>query len=77
MNSLNSEMLRKTIKDSGITITAIAKKMNISRQSLYHKIDKKSDFSVSEINNLSAILHLDVNERDCIFFGNECEFRSH
>lgn len=69
MNSLNSEMLKDTIADSGITITAIASKMGISRQSLYSKIERKTDFSVSEISKLSAILNLDVQQRDCIFFG--------
>lgn len=70
MNSLNSEMLKDTIADSGITITAIASKMGISRQSLYSKIDRKTDFTVSEISKLSAILNLDTQKRDCIFFGN-------
>ena len=70
MNSLNSEMLKATIADSGITITAIANKMGISRHSLYNKIDKKTDFTVSEITKLSTILHLDAQQRDCIFFGN-------
>ena len=69
MNSLNSELLKDTIADSGITITAIASKMGISRQSLYSKIERRTDFSVSEISKLSMILNLDVQKRDCIFFG--------
>lgn len=69
VNSLNSSMLKETISDSGITITAIAEKMGISRQSLYSKIERRTDFSVSEINALTMILNLDVHRRDCIFFG--------
>jgi len=70
VNSLNSALLKETIADSGITITAIASKMGISRHSLYNKIDRKTDFTVSEISKLSSILHLDAQQRDCIFFGN-------
>lgn len=73
MNSLNSIKLREYISDSGITMTAIARKMGISRESLYNKVDKKTEFSVSEINKLTGILGLNPSDRDCIFFGDSRE----
>lgn len=69
MNSLKPELLRKAIDDSGITMTNMAKKIGISRESLYNKLEKKSEFSVSEINSIQQILHLTNSARDVIFFG--------
>ena len=69
MNSLKPELLREAIDDSGITMTNMAKKIGISRESLYNKLEKKSEFSVSEINSIQQILHLSNSARDVIFFG--------
>ena len=69
MNSLNTVRLRSAIDESGITITALAKKMGISRESLYNKIDRKTEFTASEIGIVSNALHLTSESRDAIFFG--------
>ena len=50
-------------------MTNMAKKIGISRESLYNKLEKKSEFSVSEINSIQQILHLTNSARDVIFFG--------
>ena len=58
MNSLNTQRLKNAINDSGVTITALAKKVGISRESLYNKIERKTEFTVSEIRSVSDALHL-------------------
>ena len=70
MNSLNAIKLKEAIKHSGITMTMISSRIGISRESLYNKIEKKTEFTVSEIVKLSEILHLNTETRDEIFFNN-------
>ena len=70
MNSLNTKSLRTAIDESGMTITALAKRMGISRESLYNKIDRKTEFTASEIGIVSDALRLTSESRDAIFFGN-------
>jgi len=69
MNSLNTQRLKNAINDSGVTITALAKKVGISRESLYNKIERKTEFTVSEIRSVSDALHLSNEDRDAIFFN--------
>ena len=70
MNSLNPERLNVAIEESGMTLTALAKKLSISRESLYNKINRKTEFTASEIGKMSSALHLTNEARDAIFFGN-------
>ena len=70
MNSLNTGKLRVAIDESGMTITALAKKMGISRESLHNKINRKTEFTASEIGVVSDLLRLTSESRDAIFFGN-------
>lgn len=65
----SSEMLRKEIDDSGMTITSIASKAGMSRGTLYNKLDKVESFTASEIVALSSILHLSKDKRDKIFLN--------
>ncbi len=69
----DTEKLNKTIEESGITITAIAFKIGISREGLYKKLNNESEFKASEIIMMQKILHLSNNQRDEIFFGKEVE----
>lgn len=62
-------MLNEKMRDSGMTITAIAEKSNISRETLYNKMNGTRDFRASEIMNLSKTLRLTTAERDRIFFA--------
>ena len=73
MNSLNSVILKDIIDDSGITMTAIAEKLGISRESLYHKVNGKTEFTASQIMAVQKILHLSNDARDAVFFGRERE----
>ncbi len=65
--------LKQAIKDSGMTIVAIAEKAGILRETLYNKINGESEFKASEISALSKVLNLSNEERDAIFFANEVE----
>lgn len=69
MNSMNKDLLKDAIKQSGITMTALAGKIGITREGLYNKVEGKTEFTVSEINSVCAALHLDSGSRDAIFFS--------
>ena len=61
--------LKEIIKDSGMTMVAIAKKSNIRRETLYNRLAGKGEFTVSEVNGLTKTLRLTRDERDEIFLG--------
>ena len=63
------EKLKAKIKDSGMTVVAISQKSGILRETLYNKLNGKSEFSASEILSLTEVLSLTRNERDAIFFA--------
>jgi len=62
-------MLREKIKESGITVTAIADKLNVSRETLYNRMNGESEFRASEIAILTDTLRLKKSEQDTIFFN--------
>ena len=61
--------LKEIIKDSGMTMVAIAKKSNIRRETLYNRLAGKGEFTVSEVNGLTKTLRLTRDERDEVFLG--------
>ncbi len=67
--------LKKRIEDSGMSMTYVAEKSGILRETLYNRM-KTGDFKLSEICALSKVLNLSRDERDSIFFANECELKS-
>ena len=66
---MNLAYLNAKINEINIPIATIAKKMGISRQSLYLKIQGKRELKVSEIEKISDILRLNETERNLIFFA--------
>lgn len=58
--------LKEEIKNSGISVSFIAKKMGKSRNRVY-AITNGADCTASEITSLTDILHLDRDRRDSIF----------
>ena len=62
----NVKFLREKMDNSGMTITAIADKSGMSRETLYNRM-KSGDFYASEITALTRVLNLDSEERDKIF----------
>lgn len=67
---IDSAKLKKVIKKSGFKKSYIAAKMEITRASLYNKINNMSEFTVSEMQVLSKILNCTEKEREEIFFKN-------
>lgn len=72
----NSIMLNDVISDSGITITAIARKLGITREGFYKKLNNETEFKASEIVSMQNILNLSNQKRDAIFFAKEVEYKS-
>ena len=62
----NIELFKEKINDSGMTITAIADKSGILRETLYNRM-KSGNFYASEITALTKVLRLTRKERDEIF----------
>lgn len=69
----NSALLNEVISESGITITAIARKLGITREGLYKKMNNETEFKASEIALMQNILHLPNKKRDAIFFVTKVE----
>ena len=65
----NVEALKEAIKESGMTVKAIAEKAGILRETLYNKMTGKTEFTASEITNLSEVLNLTTEQRDIIFLS--------
>lgn len=66
---VNLEVLKSTIKRSGMKVCVVAEKSGVSRMTLYNKLNGKGEFKVSEIIGLCEALHLTNAERDSIFFN--------
>lgn len=65
----NSLMLEIAITRSQISKRDLAKKLGISEQGLYNKLNGISEFKASEIRALSDELSLSSQEREEIFFA--------
>lgn len=65
---MNTEKLRNAIDESGITMTALASKCGMSRETLYNKLES-GNFYASEIVAITQALRLTKDERDFIFFS--------
>lgn len=60
--------LEISLKRTKTTKKILADKLNISLQSLYHKINNITEFKASEIVKICEVLNLSCEERDKIFF---------
>lgn len=72
----DSEKLNNAIAESGMKITAIAKKLGITREGFYRKLNNETEFKASEISAMQTILNLSNEARDSIFFAKEVELKS-
>lgn len=68
---VDANALRQKINDCGISITFIADKCGITRETLYNRFKGKGEFTVSEVVALTELLHLSKEERDEIFLRRE------
>ena len=64
----NTELLKKTINESGMTIVFLADKLDISREAFYMKLNGKTEFKASEIFSLRRLLGLSSRQTEAIFF---------
>lgn len=67
----NTEMIRTYIKDSGYKLQFIARAINISPTALGQKLQGKTEFKLSEAEQLSTMLGLSMAERDACFFDQQ------
>ena len=65
----NIQLLKDTIKDSGMTFTAISDKTGILRATLYNRLNGVGEFTGPEITALAEVLHMTNKERDNIFLS--------
>lgn len=63
----NLELLKDTIKESGIKMGVLAKKLEIESHTLNRRLKGESEFTVSEVRKLTEALHLDAETRRNIF----------
>lgn len=70
----NSKLLREKIAECGLKINFVSSKLNLTYQGFINKVDNKTEFTASEISELSALLNIkSLKERDAIFFAKECD----
>jgi len=65
----NTELLVEKMEETGMTMTAIAKKAGMERTTLYNRLKGKGEFTASEIVRLSTVLRLNKPDRDKIFLS--------
>ena len=65
--------LKAIIKESGMTMVAVAEKAGMVRETLYNRLAGKGEFTASEIVGLTSALRLTVKQRDKIFFARMVE----
>ena len=76
MAMTNCSLLKEKIVESGISITFLAEKCNISRDYFYKKLNGEVDFKQSEIVAIQDVLHLSQSERNNIFFAKKVDQQS-
>lgn len=64
----NSEQLERAIKKRGLKKNYIAKQLGVSAYGLFLKINNENEFKASEIQKLSFLLNLSLEEKEQIFF---------
>lgn len=65
----DTKQLRELIAKLGLKYKTIASRIGISAYSLQLKIENDSEFKVSEVDALSDILGLSLEQKDAIFFA--------
>ena len=65
------ELLNARIKNAGIKKATLCREIDVTYKTLARKLEGTSDFTESEMQNLTRILHLSVEDRMAIFFADE------
>lgn len=61
------DLLKKKMQENGITIKGIAEKLNVSRHTVYNRL-QKGYFKTNEVKELCSVLKLNDTEKMNIFF---------
>lgn len=67
----DTQMLNGKVKESGLKVCFIAKKLGITRAGLYKKMSGKSEFKQGEIIIMKELLNLSNKEMYQIFFAHK------
>lgn len=72
---VNHAKLRGLMTERGLEVGELAKRLNLSRQSVSEKINGKRPITLLEALEISDALDMDSEERDAIFFASnvKCE----
>lgn len=68
---MNTEVLKKKLVLSDLTLNDLASFLGVDLSTLYRKLNGSSDFTRIEIQNISSYLKLSSDEVFDIFFANE------
>lgn len=71
MDDIKIEKLNEIIKDSGIALTNLSSKLDITYAALWNKMSGKTHFTLPEAKKLKNILHLSDEDAFDIFFGED------
>lgn len=66
---MNKNELLAELKRAGFTYAKIAKKLGISENAFWRKVNGLNDFTLSEIQTMVSCLNLDVSRIMVIFFA--------
>lgn len=66
---VNLDRLKDEIDASGMTMVSVANRAGMLRETLYNRLNGKSEFRASEIQGLTNALRLSKQKRDEIFFN--------
>lgn len=66
---VNHAKLRGLMAERGLKVDELAKRLNISRQSVSNKINGRSAISLTEALEISDSLNMSAEEREIIFFA--------
>lgn len=63
--------LKGKVVEQGLTMTAFAKEIGMDYSSLYRRLDGQVSFTVSDVETITRVLHLDSEEIVGIFFAKD------
>lgn len=69
----DTERLKQKIQEAGLIKGFIAEKCGMSYTSFLNKLNNKTDFTAPEISILKDLLHLELQEVEDIFFGQQVD----
>jgi transcriptional regulator with XRE-family HTH domain len=69
----NTREFKAILVRTGITAEKLAESIGLSQQSLSYKVNNRREFTATEINAISKVLNLTLEEKEKIFFADTVE----